>query len=154
MTEQITALMGDADTITGTTITIAPAASTADGPQLTVNAYRADDGATVVFLDTAGGIDRVRVNVNDGCVFDAGVENGTRYRISDRLDVDARTPDHIAQQLLAEIDFGHQVDASWPALAAAIRSGWLDAEDLRRLVVSAARTGQRTPAVDEIPAGV
>jgi len=150
MTQPITALMGDADTITGTTIRIAPD-DTEDSPSITVNAYRADDGATVVFLDTAGGIDRVRINVNDGCVFDEGVETGTRYRISDRLTADARTPEQIAQQQLAALDLGHDIPPCWAALAAAIRSGWLDAEDLHRLVTAAAQEGQRTPAIDEIP---
>ncbi|WP_159599987.1 hypothetical protein [Agromyces humi] len=51
-------------------------------PRASVTTWMALDGAMVVQIDTnldGLGLDRVRVNVNDGVVFDQGIETGRDY---------------------------------------------------------------------------
>lgn len=64
------------------------------------------------------------------------------------------TPEHLADRLLSELDLGPGIEPTWTALAEAIRSGWLDGEDLHRLVAAAASADQRDTATGEIPQAV
>lgn len=51
----------------------------ADSSLTEVSVFRGNDGALVVQIDTNDDTGRIRVNVNDGAVFDGDCESGERF---------------------------------------------------------------------------
>jgi hypothetical protein len=55
--------------------------SDSEGSLAELSVFRGDDGAFVVQVDTFDDTGRVRVNVNDGAVFDGDCHTGERFEL-------------------------------------------------------------------------
>lgn len=84
MSTQIDAYMGHVSDDPALNKEVIVSFSRDDATSVEVFVFKSDDGATVVQIDTHGD-DRLRVNVNDGAIYDHGVESGVDYLSRDSV---------------------------------------------------------------------